>query len=224
MLNFYQVDYIGYADLTSYQNDLYESGGNMVKGYTCGISVGIIIPKTIVDFLPERSNMDIACQYRIHGYDVINSRLNTIASNIASYLNKSGYKALPITAADRDNKKTNAIISHKMIAHIAGIGWIGKNCLLITPKNGPRVRFISVLTNAPFTKINNPIEQRCGDCKECQKICPVKAIKGMNYIKGEGREKRFEYDLCNNYFEEMKNNQQYSVCGMCLYICPYGRK
>jgi epoxyqueuosine reductase len=224
LLTPFQVDYIGYADLSTYQNELYLSGGNIVKEYSCGISIGIIIPNSIVDFLPERSNMDVACQYRIQGYDIINNRLNTIASILASYLNKNGYRTLPITAADRDSKKTNGIISHKMIAHIAGMGWIGKSCLLITPKNGPRVRFVSILTDAPLKTVNSPIEQKCGTCRECQKICPVNAIIGRNYIQGEEREKRFEYDACYNYFEEMKINQQYSVCGMCLFICPYGRK
>ncbi|HWQ72848.1 MAG TPA: hypothetical protein VN370_11060 [Desulfitobacteriaceae bacterium] len=29
---------------------------------------------------------------------------------------------------------------------------------------------------------------------------------------------------CENYFNEMENKEQISVCGLCLYVCPYGNK
>lgn len=220
----YQVDCLGFADLSEHQRQLAEYGGDIVKGYSCGISVGIALPDSIVDFLPMRSDMDVAGEYRIHGYDAVNARLNMIASVLASYLGRRGFRTLPITAADRSNEKTNAVVSHKMIAHIAGIGWIGKSCLLITPQHGPRMRFVSILTNAPFSKIDEPMEQKCGDCVRCAKICPTKAIKGRNYIPGEGRDERFVYANCADYFDEMRETRQYSVCGMCLFVCPYGGK
>ena len=143
----------------------------------------------------------------------------------SSFLNQKGFKSLPITAAERTNdKEAIPTVSHKMIAHIAGLGWIGKNCLLITPEHGPRVRFISVLTNAPLKAVNKPIEQKCHKCIECVKICPSQALKGKNYNKNESREDRFEFQKCQNYFHEMKEKYKWDVCGMCLYVCPYGRK
>ncbi|MBN1646903.1 MAG: epoxyqueuosine reductase, partial [Spirochaetales bacterium] len=115
-------------------------------------------------------------------------------------------------------------VSHKMIAHIAGLGWIGRNCLLVTPDRGPRVRFISLLTNAPIKAVDNPTEQRCGDCTACVDICPVRAIKGPNYKAGEAREVRLDFLKCQNYFESLKKKYKWEVCGLCLYVCPYGRK
>lgn len=221
----FQVDYVGFADLTRHQDALTESGGDIVRGYPCGISIGIAIPDSIVDFLEGRSDMGIAGEYRIHGYDSINSRLNVIASMVASYLMKNGYRALPIPAADKSNREgVYGLVSHKMIAHIAGLGWIGKNCLLITREHGPRVRFISILTDAPFRRIDDPIEQRCGDCMECVTICPTKSIKGRNFALGEDREERLDFRRCDSYFEAMKKSREYAVCGMCLYACPYGRR
>ena len=224
LLKPYFVDYIGFANLKSYQNELTEFGGNIVKGYNSGISIGIVIPDSIVDFLPERADKNVACEYKIHGYDVLNQRLNLVASFLSSYLNQKGFRSLPIAVADRTDEE-NAIptVSHKMIAHIAGLGWIGKNCLLITNEHGPRVRFISILTNAPLKTVDNPLAQRCNDCEECMKACPMKAIKGRNYISGEGREERFEFLQCQNYFDKMKKVKMYAVCGLCLYSCPYGK-
>ncbi|MBN2837035.1 MAG: epoxyqueuosine reductase [Candidatus Delongbacteria bacterium] len=219
------VDYIGYAQLEKYEAELIKFGGDLIKGYKYGISIGIALPNSIVNQLPNRFDSNVACAYKNHAYNIINERLNLIASKLSSYLNKKGYQTLPITAADRTNEE-DAIptVSHKMIAHIAGLGWIGKNCLLITPKHGPRVRFISLLTNAPLKAVDNPVEQKCKNCTECMKICPAQAIKGVNYELGRHREDRFDFSKCQAYFEQLKEKYKWNVCGMCLYICPFGKK
>jgi epoxyqueuosine reductase len=225
MVKAYFVDYIGFAYLTKYQPELTNFGGDIVRGYKHGISLGVAIPDSIVDHLPERDDVNVSCEYRLHGYEILNDRLNLIASMVSSFLNQKGYRTLPITAADRtDEENATPVVSHKMIAHIAGLGWIGKNCLLITPEHGPRVRFISILTNAPLESIDNPIGQRCGNCVECAKICPVRAIKGKAYQAGDSREIRFDFKKCHNYFENLKKTPKYPVCGLCLYVCPWGRK
>lgn len=224
LLEPFYVDYIGFADLRKYQAELVEFGGKIVQDYPAGICLGLDIPDAIVDHLPQREDNNIACEYQTHGYEVLNERLNLIASNLASFLNRKGFRTLPIPAANRTNQEKGLpTISHKMIAHIAGLGWIGKNCLLITPEHGPRVRWITILTEAPLETVDNPPEQRCGDCTECVKICPTQAIKGRNYELGEPRESRFEFDRCNAYFEKLKATRKYPVCGMCLYVCPQGR-
>jgi epoxyqueuosine reductase len=225
MLKRHYVDYIGFADLRSYRNDLARFGGPIVGGYDSGISIGLVIPDSIADFLPQRDDANVSCEYRIHGYEVLNQRLNMIASIVSSYLNQRGYRTLPVAVADRTDED-NAIptVSHKMIAHIAGLGWIGKNCLLVTKSHGPRVRFVSILTCAPLKTVDSPLVQQCYECVECMTACPVKAIKGKNYLPGESREERFEFLRCQAYFEALKKNRKYAVCGMCLYACPYGKK
>jgi epoxyqueuosine reductase len=220
----FYLDYIGFADLSSYEMDLVKQGGNILRGYKNGISLGLLIPNSIVDLLPERADANVACEYRRQGYDVLNDRLNMAASVVSSFLNGRGYRTLPVPAADRtDVEKALPTVSHKTIAHIAGLGWIGKNCLLITPEHGPRLRLISLLTEAPLETVNNPLEQRCGECRRCVEICPVQAIKGKNYVNGAPREERFDFKKCNDYFDNLKKTEQYAVCGLCLYVCPFGR-
>jgi epoxyqueuosine reductase QueG len=219
------VDYIGYANLDNYEAALVQFGGNIVKGYKVGISIGIVLPDSIVDHLPDRNDPNVSCEYKYHCYDVINDRLNLIASKLSSYLNRKNYRTLPIVVAETTNEEeAMPTISHKMIAHIAGLGWIGKSCLLVTPQHGPRVRFITVLTNAPLEGTDNPLEQRCNNCMECMKICPSQAIKGINYEVQKSREERLDISKCREYFNSMKKDRKWDVCGMCLYICPYGRK
>jgi epoxyqueuosine reductase QueG len=221
----YCVDYLGFANLDSGQNELAEFGGPIVKNYKYGISIGIVIPDSIADFLPQRGDMNVACEYTTHGYDVLNIRLNLIASFLSSYLNQKGFRTLPIAVASRTDEE-NAIptVSHKMIAHLAGLGWIGKSCLLVTTKHGPRARFISLLTNAPLKTVDAPLAQRCKECRECVKACPVQAIKGVNFELGQEREDRLDFKKCQAYLDGLKKTNKYGVCGMCLFSCPHGKQ
>ncbi len=226
IINNYHVNYFGVADISGYEKELIKFGGDIVKGYKYGISIGIVIPDTIVDGLKNRSDKNAASLYYTHGYHIINDRLNLITSDLSSYLNNKGYDTLPIEAANRvDMENAIPTVSHKMIANLAGLGWIGKNCLLVTPEHGPRLRLTSLLTNAPLRITGSRIESKCKDCMECTKICPVNAITGVNFNINDEREIRFDFKKCHDYFEEMKKDSTGKpVCGMCLYICPYGRK
>jgi len=96
--------------------------------------------------------------------------------------------------------------------------------MLITPDHGPRVRWGSVLTDAPLQAVSAPMEDRCGSCQACVDICPVKAYTGASFREEEPREARFAVERCDGYFLEMKKRNEEPVCGLCLYVCPYGRK
>lgn len=219
------ADVFSVADLTEYQNELSLFGGEIVKGYKYGICVGIVLPNSIVNGLENRENPNNASLYYFHAYNIINERLNIVSSIIASYLNSVGYETLPIPAAERTNiEEAIPTVSHKMIGALGGLGWIGKNCLLITEKFGPRIRLVSILTNAPLKITGTKIESKCGDCKICKENCPVGAINGIMFNAGENREIRFDFRKCQDYFEEMKKDvSKKHVCGICLYSCPYGR-
>ncbi len=225
LLDGHYVDLVGFADMRAHENDVMRFGGPVVSGYPSAVSIGIAIPDSIVDFLPSRQDANVACEYRTHGYEVLNDRLNIAASALSSFLNAGGHRTLPVPAANRtDFKNATPSISHKMVAHIAGLGWIGKNCLLVTPEYGPRVRFISVLTEAPVRTVDNPLDERCGACTRCADACPVGAIRGVNYAPGDEREVRLDFKKCSDYFEKLAEDNPYPVCGMCLHACPAGKK
>ena len=40
----------------------------------------------------------------------------------------------------------------------------------------------------------------------------------------EPREARFEAHRCRQYFAEMGKTMEPAVCGLCVYVCPYGRR
>jgi epoxyqueuosine reductase len=220
------ADYFGVADLTPARDTILEQGGLSIAAYPRSISIGIALLHPIVNPLFPRPERAAAVSYRSHGYDIINARLDHIISRLSSVLQRSGHSAYPVAASKRvDDERICGQFSHKLGAHLAGLGWIGKNCLLITPDMGPRVRWATVLTTAPVKPTGGPLETRCGQCRECVDICPIKAFTGQPFRPQEPRAARFDAGKCDGYFSKMREKDaETAVCGLCLYVCPFGKK
>jgi epoxyqueuosine reductase QueG len=218
------TDFFGVADLSTVKDKVIEQGSSFVADYPKAISIGIRLPDSIVDALPNRDNLAVAVNYR-HAYDITNLRLDLLTSKLASIIQHDGYKALAVPASERyDNERICAVFSHKLAAHLAGLGWIGKSCLFVTPEAGPRVRWATILTDAPLKITGVPMESKCVDCNECVEICPVNAFTGETFRENEPREVRYDAKKCEEYLYNPKNDSEWTVCGLCVYICPHGKK
>lgn len=69
-----------------------------------------------------------------------------------------------------------APFSFKFAAVNAGLGWIGKNDVVITEKYGPRVRLSAILINEEFDYGKKISQSQCPEnCKKCVDVCPFGA-------------------------------------------------
>jgi epoxyqueuosine reductase len=221
------VDFFGVADLTPIRDAVVRQGGTALGEYPRAVSLGIALLHAVIDQLPRRAERAVALGYRHHLYNVTDRRLDLAAGQLSSLLQREGYRALPIAASEQVNDvHICAVFSHKLAAHLAGLGWIGKSCLLVTPAVGPRVRWATVLTDAPLAAAAQLMESRCGGCVECVEICPVRSLAGRAFREDEPREVRFDAERCDRYIDELKEERgpEAAVCGLCLYVCPYGRR
>jgi epoxyqueuosine reductase QueG len=111
-----------------------------------------------------------------HHYKTVNWLLDQAAFRLVSRIDSSGVKALAIPASQTvDWPKQKGHVSHKKLALEAGLGWIGRSGLLVHPRFGSRVRYVSVLTDCDFEP-DKKLERDCGDCAECVAVCPARAI------------------------------------------------
>jgi epoxyqueuosine reductase len=218
------ADYFGVADLSSAHVFILARGGERVARYKGAVTIGMRLQDSLVDLLLD-DDKAAAILYKHNSYDVVNLALDQMALRVANTLQRNGFDAFPIPASKRtDDEHISGIFSQKLAAHLAGLGWIGKRCLLVTQDHGPRVRWVTVLTDAPLNPTGSPMEPRCGSCTACLDICPVQAFTGRPFTPDEPREARFDAAACDRYFKEMEREKSVAVCGLCLWVCPHGRK
>lgn len=119
----------------------------------------------------------------------------------------------------------SAPILEKTIAYKSGLGWIGKNSLLINKEYGSKVLIGEIITNfkTDYTD-NNGVEDLCKGCNICFKACPNSAILDNKTIDSR---------LCNSYHTiENKDTIPQNICinnyifgcDICLKACPWNKK
>ncbi len=144
-------------------------------------------------------------------------------------LKTGGYKYLSIPA-DSDRIKNSFIAKlyplfpHKMAATCAGLGWIGKNGLLISPEYGPRLSLATILTDAPLKAGKPYAKSLCGSCSLCVEYCPSRAITGSNWSTKEPYIELVKLENCKDHKKGSRAVNGKPNCGLCINICPYGRK
>lgn len=158
-------------------------------------------------------------------YRATNARLDSIALNAVSFIESAGYLALPVAASQSTPDKKDeyrGIFPHKTGAVLSGLGFIGKNGLLIT-EYGSAVRLASVLTDMPLSAQKEIKPCLCGDCQICKNACPAGAITGELYVNGAERSTIFDAKKCSEHMKTYKNIGRGAVCGICISVCPYNK-
>ncbi|SHE63973.1 4Fe-4S double cluster binding domain-containing protein [Caldanaerobius fijiensis DSM 17918] len=162
-----------------------------------------------------------------HHYRSVNTLIDNITLRASMLLQEWGYLAMAVPASQTvygdGIGPYSGIFQHKTAATRSGIGWIGKNCLLVTPEYGPRVRLGTILTDAELP-VGQPIEEsRCGSCNKCVESCPAGALYGGHWVAGMPRDMLVDPMACSEYMNKhFKHIGRGSVCGICIKVCSYG--
>lgn len=213
MLSARGAELIGYGALTD----------EICPDYPVGVSVALSVPLHILNDLedgPTKAYYDMYYEW--------NERLNQIVRAGEQFLIHNGYQALALTTdAVTIDKEWKSRLPHKTVATRSGLGWIGKNGLLVTSEFGPAVRISSILTDAPLA-CAQPVDQSlCGSCSACRKSCPAQAVKGVLWNTTVPREQIVDVKACKKKQIELmkaRTGIESDLCGKCFVVCPYTRK
>lgn len=207
------ADLCGFGDLSKVTGKVWKTG----------VSVAVTLPEEIIRSIPEGPTKE----YR-EAYDRLNERLDRIVTAGAEFLRQNGYHAFAQTTdavVEFDGYRT--ALPHKTVATRAGLGWIGKCALLVTPEYGSAVRLSYLVTDAPLASAEPMNESRCGGCTACRDICPGKAVSGKLWNVGMEREEFWDALACRRAARVLaseKLHEEITLCGRCIAACPYTKR
>ncbi len=180
----------------------------VLRNLTRGISIAVRLSDKVLEGIDDKPT-----KLYYHHYRQVNFLLDRIALQLALLIQREGFQSVPIPASqvvDWTNQKGH--LSHKLVARHAGLGWIGRNNLLVNPTFGARIRLATILTDLPLP-VNHPMKGDCGECRVCVSVCPTGAI-------GETPE-QFDHIKCYEKLREFQRSGlvgQY-ICGVCVKAC-----
>ncbi len=201
------MDLFGVADINAVKSEFHileETLAHLDKSICLGVRLsGAILSEIKIE----------PTKLYFHHYRIVNSFLDQVALKLSNMIQRKGSAAIAIPATQIiDWEKNTAHLSHRKLGVLAGLGWIGRNNLLVNAELGSQFRLVTVLTDMPLT-LDQPVNDNCGTCRLCQKACPAQAI----YETAQD----FDQVKC---FEKLKSFQRQRqveqfVCGSCVNVC-----
>ena len=150
--------------------------------------------------------------------NILSNILDIMAVNFCNAMENNNIIAVPLGTVDPTlhDEKTNRfrnVISVKHAGVLAGLGYIGKNSLLITPEYGNMVWLTAVLMNIEIEP-DKLITANCPEnCFLCIENCPVNAIKKDS--------PEIDQLKCFGHAYQIKNGGDLQIkCNTCRTICP----
>lgn len=147
-------------------------------------------------------------------HDVMKAKLN----RLLEYLKKADP-----TAQGRAFVDTAPVLERYWAAK-AGLGFIGKNSLLIIPKKGSYFFLGELIINTPL-EYDSPLNLSCGNCTRCIEACPTKAIVRPKVVDAN---KCISYQTIENKGDidpviiPNLGNRFYG-CDICQQVCPWNK-
>ena len=148
-------------------------------------------------------------------HKLVRSRLAKLASKIETHLGSGHYRAFVDSAP----------VLERALAENAGLGWIGKNTMLLNDKAGSWFFLGEIYTDIPLPKDPPKTVDHCGSCRACLDVCPTNAFvdpwvldarKCISYLT-------IEYDgVIPEDLRPAMGNRIYG-CDDCQLVCPWNK-
>ena len=170
-------------------------------------------------FLKYPSAIVIGAQYGKIGKQASGDKtaiyLEEMAYAVMGFLEERGRRYLVIHPEDEyDPDNRMGLLSLKILAKQAGIGWQGRSLLIVSPEYGPVHRLIAILTDMDLIP-DKPIRNLCDDCTICVDKCPKGSLTACKFDDHPiSREAVLDVSTC------LGDNG----CMVCILSCPFLKK
>ena len=155
-------------------------------------------------------------------HKLIRRRLANLSKQIETEIENLGLSHLQLTQRPFVD---SAPVMEKPIAEQAGLGWIGKNTLLLNDKAGSWFFLGEIYISLELPVDDSQQTNKCGNCRACLKVCPTNAFpepyvldarRCISYLTIES------YDPIPEELRPLMGNRVFG-CDDCQIICPWNR-
>ncbi|GBL56842.1 iron-sulfur cluster binding protein [Pseudomonas citronellolis] len=148
-------------------------------------------------------------------HKLVRKRLQQLAERIQQEVGPFGYRAFVDSAP----------VLEKAIGKQAGLGWIGKNTLLLNRKAGSYFFLGELFTDLPLPLDDPHDSEHCGRCSACLDICPTNAFVGPYVLDARRCISYLTIELKGPIPEELRAPMGNRVfgCDDCQIVCPWNR-
>ncbi|SDK56939.1 tRNA epoxyqueuosine(34) reductase QueG [Microbulbifer yueqingensis] len=152
-------------------------------------------------------------------HKLIRKRLARLAAQVEEFCSRHGLAAKGRAFTD------SAPVMERALAEKAGLGWIGKNCMVLNSGAGSWFFLGEIYTNLALPVDTSTEPNQCGECTACLKVCPTDAFVGpyqldarrcISYLTIENK------GAIPEEFREPMGNRVFG-CDDCQIICPWNR-
>lgn len=148
-------------------------------------------------------------------HKLIRKRIQQLAERIQQAIGPFGYRAFVDSAP----------VLEKAIAEQAGLGWIGKNTLVLNRKAGSWFFLGELFVDLPLPVDAAHTDEHCGRCRACLDICPTAALVGPYRLDARRCISYLTIELKGAIPVELRpliGNRVFG-CDDCQIVCPWNR-
>lgn len=148
-------------------------------------------------------------------HKLVRKRLQQLAERIQAVIGPFGHRAFVDSAP----------VLEKAIAEKAGLGWIGKNTLVLNRKAGSWFFLGELFVDIPLPSDAPHASEHCGRCTACMDICPTAAFAGPYVLDARRCISYLTIELKGSIPEELRapiGNRVFG-CDDCQIVCPWNR-
>jgi len=116
-------------------------------------------------------------------------------------------------------------ILERELAQRAGLGWVGKNSMIINPKAGSTFFLAEILLGIELEPDSILITDHCGACARCLTACPTQCILPNRTLDARRCISYLTIELKDNISEELRPFMRDWIfgCDICQQVCPWNR-
>lgn len=211
-----EAGYAGQMHYLADRREAYADPGRVLEGARSVLMLAMDYRTS--EPLEPRSGQGRISRYAWGGdyHDLVRERLNQLAAFFSSVVPTARVRGVVDTAP----------LLERELAQVAGLGWIGKNTLLLNKLHGSWFFLAALVTDQELEHAADTAADHCGTCRACLDACPTQAFVGPWILDSRKCISYLTIELRGPVEPDLRPlvGDWLFGCDVCQEVCPWNRR